>query len=137
MANIRCSRRLGVGAQFNIRQHPSRKLKLRWVGLCIIEKEVLQNLDGSRHLSKVNGCRLKPYIKNGIREVPGILSICYTPTDPRYFMATTSSTCQNILDSKRWQKLIKKYQKKKNEQNQKRKINTQDSVKGSGWQGKT
>lgn len=45
------------------------KLKLRWVGPCIIEKEVapetftLRNLDDTMHLSKVNGCRMKPYTR--------------------------------------------------------------------------
>lgn len=43
------------------------KLKLRWIGPCVIEKEVapgnfaLRNLDGTWHMGNVNGCRLNPY----------------------------------------------------------------------------
>ena len=57
-------------------KHPG-KLKLRWVGPCIIKKEIapgtftLQNLDGTKYLSKVNGCRLKPYIGNREWDDPG------------------------------------------------------------------
>ena len=45
----------------------SRKLKLRWVGPCIIMDEMapgnfaLQNMDGTMQLANVNGWRLRPY----------------------------------------------------------------------------
>ena len=62
------------------------KLKLRWIGPCIIEEETapgaftLRNLDGTRRPGVVNGCRMKPYY--GMRQpiaLPQILSIRCEP----------------------------------------------------------
>ena len=66
-------------------KHPG-KLKLRWIGPCIIEDETapgaftLRNLDGTRRPGVVNGCRMKPYY--GMRQPiasPQILSIRCEP----------------------------------------------------------
>ena len=49
-----------------LRKHP-RKLKLQWIGPCIITEEIaldtfsLQNLDGTQYPSNVNAANLKPY----------------------------------------------------------------------------
>ena len=54
------------------------KLKLRWIGPCIITGEIalgtfsLQNIDGMEYPSHVNGDRLKPYfglVHGQIKEV--------------------------------------------------------------------
>ena len=66
-------------------KHPG-KLKLRWIGPCIIEEETapgaftLRNLDGTRRPGVVNGCRMKPYygMKQSIAP-PQILSIRCEP----------------------------------------------------------
>ena len=66
-------------------KHPG-KLKLRWIGPCIIEEEsapgafTLRNMDGTRRPGVVNGCRMKPYygIKQPIAP-PQLLSIRCEP----------------------------------------------------------